>query len=311
MGMTFAREADLCSAFLALVPDGWLAYAETGGFDILLIRQEDGFQIGVQAKLRLNAKVLCQALEMGRVSAIAGPNPDCRAVLVPKGAVSADMARLCAHLGLTVIGLDPGSSDRFAPDLPRLKQDGEGRVWFEQGPSRRIPLPDLVPDVIAGAPAPRKLTAWKIKAMRIAVTLEREGRVVREDFKHHKMDGAADRGFRTSRPSIRKTGAKSLRPATRGAGQPPSAPHRSKRPSALLETPTGQPAAAWERRPPSLAEPQPLRIATSGNPSVSKHAGSRQLAIRAADFRTTGNPSRPTVQWMSQAKSGGQTRRAL
>jgi hypothetical protein len=188
MGMAFAREADLCSAFLALVPDGWLAYAETGGFDILLVRQEDGFQIGVQAKLRLNAKVLCQALEMGRASAITDPNPDCRAVLVPKGAVGADMARLCAHVGLTVIGLDPGRPDRFAPDLPRLKQDGEGRVWFEQGPSRRIPLPDLVPDVIAGAPAPRKLTAWKIKAMRIAVTLEREGRVVREDFKHHKID---------------------------------------------------------------------------------------------------------------------------
>lgn len=188
VGMTFAREADLCSAFLALVPDSWLAYAETGGFDILLVRKEDGFQIGVQAKLRLNAKVVCQALEAGRASAITDPNPDCRAVLVPRGAVGADMARLCAHLGLTVIGLASGHPAQFSPDLPRLKQDGEGRVWFEQGPSHRIQLPDLIPDVIAGAPAPRKLTAWKIKAIRIAVTLEREGRVVREDFRHHKVD---------------------------------------------------------------------------------------------------------------------------
>ncbi|HVG49034.1 MAG TPA: hypothetical protein VM899_12990, partial [Rubellimicrobium sp.] len=59
---------------------------------------------------------------------------------------------------------------------------------IEQGPSSRIPLPDLIPDVIAGAPAPRKLTAWNIKAIRITVTLEREGRVVRDDFKHHKVD---------------------------------------------------------------------------------------------------------------------------
>ena len=86
METTFAREADLCSTFLALVPDSWLVYAETGGFDILLVRKEDGFQIGVQAKLRLNAKVVCQALETGRASAITNPNPDCRAVLVPKGA---------------------------------------------------------------------------------------------------------------------------------------------------------------------------------------------------------------------------------
>src|SRR5918997_1754384 len=157
MGTVFTREVDLCSAFLALVPDNWLAYAETGGFDILLIRKEDGFQIGVQAKLRLNAKVVCQALETGRAAAIMDPNPDCRAVLVPRGAVGADMARLCAHLGLTVLVLDPGCPARLSPDLPRLKQDGEGRVWFEQGPSRRIPLPDLVPDVMAGAPAPRRL----------------------------------------------------------------------------------------------------------------------------------------------------------
>jgi hypothetical protein len=186
--MTFAREVDLCSAFLTLVPDGWLAYAETGGFDILVVREKDGFQIGVQAKLRLNAKVICQALETGRASAVMDPNPDCRAVLVPKGAVGADMARVCAHLGLTVIALDSGRPARLSPDLPRLKQDGEGRAWFEQGPSRRISLPALVPDVVAGAPAPRMLTAWKIRAMRIAVTLEREGRVVREDFKHHKVD---------------------------------------------------------------------------------------------------------------------------
>ena len=188
MGTVFTREVDLCSTFLGLVPEGWLVYAETGGFDILLVRKEDGFQIGVQAKLRLNAKVLCQALETGGASAVTDPNPDCRAVLVPKAAVGADMARLCTHLGLTILVLDPGRATRLSPDLPRLKQDGEGRVWFEQGPSRRIPLPDLVPDVIAGASAPRRLTAWKIKAMRIALTLEREGRVVREDFKHHKVD---------------------------------------------------------------------------------------------------------------------------
>ena len=55
----FAKESDLCAAFLASLPEGWTAYPETAGFDILLGREVDGFQIGIQAKLRLNAKVIC------------------------------------------------------------------------------------------------------------------------------------------------------------------------------------------------------------------------------------------------------------
>jgi hypothetical protein len=44
-------------------------------------------------------------------------------------------------------------------------------------------VPDYVPDVIAGASAPVALTAWKVKAIRLAVLLE-ERAVTRADFKH-------------------------------------------------------------------------------------------------------------------------------
>ncbi len=183
---TFTREVQLCSAFIAALPEGWVSYAETGGFDILLVRGLDGFQIGIQAKLRLNAKVIRQACETGGPGGLTSAGPDCRAILVPKGAVGSDMAEICRMLGLTVIAVHEVGG--FSPDLPRLKQDGAGKAWFEMGPSQRVDLPDHVPDVEAGVPAPLQLTAWKIKAIRIAVTLEQRGFVLRDDFKHHKID---------------------------------------------------------------------------------------------------------------------------
>lgn len=184
----FAKESDLCAAFLVVLPEVWTAYPETGGFDLLLVREADGFQIGVQAKLRLNAKVIRQAVEQGGPSHVTAPSPDCRAVLVPQTAAGADMAEICRLLGLTVIVLPGERQQPFSPTLPRPKQDAESRTWFEQAPCQRITLPDHVPDVVAGRPAPVRLTAWKIRAIRIAVTLERRGFVLRDDFKHHKVD---------------------------------------------------------------------------------------------------------------------------
>ena len=84
MSETFTREVQLCSAFIAALPEGWVPYAETGSFDILLVRALDGFQIGIQAKLRLNAKVIRQACEGGRAATVMVPNPDCHAILVPR-----------------------------------------------------------------------------------------------------------------------------------------------------------------------------------------------------------------------------------
>jgi hypothetical protein len=184
----FTREADLCGAFLAALPEGWTAYPETGGFDILLVREADSLQIGIQAKLRLNAKVIRQVVEEGGSTLVTTPGPDCRAVLVPQGTAGADMTEICRLLGLTVIVLPGHWHQPFNPALPRPRQDAESKTWFEWAPGQRIALPDHVPDVEAGRPAPVRLTAWKIKAIRIAVTLDRRGFVLREDFKHHKVD---------------------------------------------------------------------------------------------------------------------------
>lgn len=187
---SFATEAELCSTFLAAIGDDWTAYAETAGWDILLVRKADGFQIGIEAKLKLNAHVLTQALEGWEWKE---HGPDCRAVLVPDGA-GGGCGTIASHLALTVIGVRMPSahiiSAIFQPALPKL-DDRWHRIsddWHELCPSARHALPDYVPDVAAGASAPVQLTQWKIAAIKIAVILDTRGFVTRDDFRTVKID---------------------------------------------------------------------------------------------------------------------------
>ncbi len=201
---TFPTEAALCSAFIASLPhEEWIVYPETAGWDILLVHREGGWQIGIEAKLTLNAKVLAQAIDGRRWNTT---GPDFRAVLV--GKVVAENAAIAAALGLTVItpnGMNKwvwcgNHWDRIGPPRPtfrpalpeteRLVRIGtwwsdwhSGVEWFDQFPTHRCPLPDYVPEVRAGVPSPMILSDWKIKAMRVCVWVERHGTITRKQFK--------------------------------------------------------------------------------------------------------------------------------
>lgn len=180
-------EAELCADLIAEATkrEKWKAYPETAGFDILLVRVIDGLQIGVEAKLQLNAKVITQALPHISRWYTAEEGPEHRAVLVPFKKVQAGFSEICDHLGLTVIQMFDRErfvssySDRFSPSLPNDYGSGNWHHWC---PSRRCKLPDFVPDVQAGVPSPMKLSEWKIKAIRLAVILETRP-VTRTDFK--------------------------------------------------------------------------------------------------------------------------------
>lgn len=187
----FAKETDLCAAFIAALPDGWTAYPETGGFDILLVRAGDGVQIGVEAKLRLNAKVISQAAERSDYYGVGGENPDFRSVLIPDG-VSYELADVCRLIGITVIMMRGGEHARhysrpFHPDLPRGRNEFDDRSWSERCPAKRITVPEWIPDVAAGDSAPLALTWWKIGAIKLVVTLQRRGYLTRQDFAHFKI----------------------------------------------------------------------------------------------------------------------------
>ena len=80
--MKFENEAHLVRAFCSTVGPAWTIYPETGDFDLLLSRKLDGFQIGIEAKMSLNMKVVAQAADLAITGRSAlRPGPDCRAVL--------------------------------------------------------------------------------------------------------------------------------------------------------------------------------------------------------------------------------------
>lgn len=187
---SFATEVELCAAFLDCVKriGGWTAYAETAGHDILLVRDSDGYQLGIQAKLRIGTDVINQASDKGYWD-VARPGPNFRAVLVPES--THGFGQICAHIGLTIIvmrGSVLGQRPQFSPRLPSLKTSSWESEWHEWSPDKRHPLPEYVPDVAAGSSAPIQLTQWKIAAIKIMITLEKRGFVTRQDFKVHKID---------------------------------------------------------------------------------------------------------------------------
>lgn len=76
-------EAELCAIFIRDMnaQDGWVCYPETGGFDILAVH-ESGRQIGVEAKLILNAKVADQIFPTDGSLRYSDEGPDHRLVIV-------------------------------------------------------------------------------------------------------------------------------------------------------------------------------------------------------------------------------------
>lgn len=205
----FASEADLVAAFCAEVERRnqlpadrrhapvWTIYHETAGWDLLLV-DDMGVQVGIEAKLSLNAKVLVQALPHHHDN----DGPDYRAVLVPDKGLQQHLTLIAEHLGLTVIRCssyesgwpEPSLHHQFGPSLPVEHGTGErlNRLnqshWHSWLPPKRCKLPDYVPDVRGGKAAPIMLTDWKVRAIKLMILLERRGVVTRKDMKHLGLD---------------------------------------------------------------------------------------------------------------------------
>lgn len=188
----FKTEAALCEAFIAWAKRyGWTAYAETAGWDIVLARPT-GVQIGIQAKLKFNMKVLTQTLPVYGCDDVTGP--DYRAILIGEKCPGAGL--VCDGLGFALfqperwyrdprstkpVDFEPGSTEVVGTST----FSRYGRHWFDWNPQKRIKLPDYVPDVAAGASGPVQLTPWKIGALRLTALLELRGHITRADFREH------------------------------------------------------------------------------------------------------------------------------
>lgn len=220
----FPSEAALCDCFIESIRTigGWTVYPETAGFDILAVYDKTGHQLGVEAKLQLNAKVADQILPdhwMGYCDdGVQGP--DFRAVIVP-GITDASegIAKMLGILGVQVWtperdqawmdgslkatfsflrsfgrnnyrGVDGKmrGNDRRAYDVsdgPLMRWD---TCWHDWNPARRCELPEIVPTVRAGVPAPIQLTPWKIGALRVLADLEVRGYVTANSVRDRGVD---------------------------------------------------------------------------------------------------------------------------
>lgn len=100
-----SKESELCDVFIREFNnvEGWTCYPEAAGFDVLVVH-DDGRQIGVEAKLTLNAKVADQILPNYGDDFYGRPGPDHRVVIVARiTEASAGIAKMLHRLGVKVL----------------------------------------------------------------------------------------------------------------------------------------------------------------------------------------------------------------
>lgn len=199
-------EAELCAIFIRDLDaqPGWTCYPETGGFDILAVH-EDGRQIGIEAKLQLNAKVADQIMPEPWQFRYGMKGPDHRMVIVSKITdASAGIAKLLSYMGVPVIlprrahhRIENGFIERFEFEDYRLRDliGGSGHYsdgdLFDWNPEERCQVPMVVPQVAAGVPAPVRLTPWKEKALRALALMRQQGFITTKQIKELGMSPTA------------------------------------------------------------------------------------------------------------------------
>jgi hypothetical protein len=180
----FATEGALCEAFAEWArAEGFTVYPETAGWDMLLVAA-DGHQLGIEAKLSLNLKVLAQALKGCTYSAERGP--DYRAILVPESHEGVD--DICAHFGIEVFTAQRAWTRKATTAWEFDRRHAYRHELHDWNPKQRCELPDYVPDVPCGVPAPRTLSPWKVGALRVLAIIEVQGFVTREDVRNCRND---------------------------------------------------------------------------------------------------------------------------
>ncbi|CAD0264245.1 conserved hypothetical protein [Pseudomonas veronii] len=197
--LPIGKESELCELFIREFGkiEGWTCYPEAAGFDVLVVHQ-DGRQIGVEAKLSLNAKVADQILPNYGDDYYGRPGPDHRLVIVSKITdASAGIAKMLHRLGVKVLSPRQtwertGYEHTF--DLKHsLLADETGNTFFgrerlfDWSPVERCYVPAIVSDLPAGVPSPVRLTPWKEAAVKLVALMRSQGFITVKQIAAHGM----------------------------------------------------------------------------------------------------------------------------
>lgn len=194
-----AKESVLCDLFIEAFNkiDGWTCYPEGAGFDVLVVH-EDGRQIGVEAKLSLNAKVADQILPGFGDEHYGRPGPDHRVVIVSRITdASEGIEKMLRRLGVSVLC----PRERWGRhgyelyfDLKRDIFDAESCAatkglerLFDWWPAERCRVPAFAQALPAGVPSPVRLTPWKESAIKLVALMRSQGFVTVKQIAEHGM----------------------------------------------------------------------------------------------------------------------------
>lgn len=209
----WTSEKEICEAAMEwLSENGWDVYPETNDCDIFAAAKSvknsfvrPGDQMQIEAKMRANCKVLAQSLNPKQRSA--GARAACahwRTVLVPNP--SNEFQAVCEALGITAWSC---TGFAWGPERRDLQRNVSYGPAFMEGcraePETLFRVPEIKVEVAAGVPAPKKVSHWKIAAVKIMLRLL-EGGVASEAFKELGLKASTFRRFRWIRPTGRKKG---------------------------------------------------------------------------------------------------------
>jgi hypothetical protein len=169
----YGSEAELCQTLIDSARSaGYQAHPECGEWDSIIVDRGTGAQIGVHSKLRPNVSVLSQALADERL-----PGPEIHAVLVPAATQSflevAKALRVYVIQGVFLDWLDLPEIYRYA-----VRWMHPNRHW----------VPEVEMRFPAGVPAPRKMTPWKVSAVKLSLLAREKGFVTSLDMRKLELD---------------------------------------------------------------------------------------------------------------------------
>lgn len=182
----FESEKEMCDVLIkAAQKSGFTSYPEQGGWDIVLVRNK--VQVGIQAKLRPNLKVVSQA-----ISSFEGrEKPHYAAIAVGniKRDESADLCYVANKCGIVVINMSNHVNEWLAGNK------GRNWIWSEEGgfvkfarkyrikSDSRIWLPEFVPDLEAGIKSPKTVSKFMVIAIKVQEECEKKGWICVDDIR--------------------------------------------------------------------------------------------------------------------------------
>lgn len=182
----YKTEEQLCTTLIDEArASGWLVFPETSEYDLLLVATNEvrtaniktGEQIGIHAKMHPNVEVLYQALPMMH----GDRGPSYHAILVP--VASLEFRSVAYRCGIVVIEgaryERHSRAYRRTTGMSALYLPAHQRHYY----SEPLWYPDMEINTPAGVRSPKKITPWKVKAVRLCLEGLEKGFLLNADFR--------------------------------------------------------------------------------------------------------------------------------